>query len=248
MGIPAAAASSSRQFGRRSRRTFERRRVRSASRVLASLVALGTLLAACGSGDNALAPDAQAGNPSPSARQDALPTPSIEGETPDERFETWLETGGPEEVYEAWLGGQLPGGPPPPDATDEQLRTLFERWVQDHMRLIRGAWNRAQDKGAQSDLRNGIVVALVFAVDGGSFEGLTPREARSIDPSLTYNESTTVFGEISIRQASATAVLLTTESATGTFFCAARLMDGSDTSLGMVDATTVSDCAGGWPE
>jgi hypothetical protein len=212
---------------------------------VAGLVALAMLLAACGSGGDARVPGAQAESPTPRA----LPTPSIEGETPDERFDTWLETGGAEELYEPWLRGQLPGGAPPADATDEQLRTLFERWVQDHMRLIRGAWNRAQDKGAQADLRLGLAVALTFAADRDSFfEGFTPREGRSIETSLRYNEGETVFGELSIREASATGVLFTTESATGAVFCAAHVVDGLGTLLGTVDAEMVSDCGGGWPE
>ena len=248
IGLHVAAADSSNRIGSRSTRTSEIRRVSPAPRVLASLVALGTLLAACGSGGNAQSPDARAGSPTPRAQPGALPTASIEGDTPDDRFETWLETGGTDEVYEAWLGGPLPGGAPPPDATDEQLLMLFERWVQDHMRLIRGAWNRAQDKGAQSDLRLGLAVALTFAVDHDSFEGFTPREARSFETSLRFNLGETVFGQVSIREASASAVLLTTESATGTVFCAARVMDGSDALLGTVDAEAVSDCGGGWPE
>jgi hypothetical protein len=247
MGIAVNGACSSNRICRPTRRRSERRPVSPAIRALASLVALGSLLAACESGGNVPAPDAQDGSPTPPAQLGARPSPSIEGNTPDERFETWLETGGPEEVYEAWRAGQLPGGAPPPSATDEQLRTLFERWVQDHMRLIRGAWNRAQDKGAQSDLRLGLAVALTFAAGHDSFEGFTPREARSIETSLRYNLGETIFGQISIREASATAILFTTESASGAVFCAARAMDGSDALLGTVDATRVSDCAGGWP-
>lgn len=225
-------------------------RARRALTVVMVLCVLATLLAACASETSTATPDDRTESPSPREPEPILASPSIEGETPDQRFETWLETGGVElELYEPWVSGELPGEGPPSNASNEELRALFEEWVDAHMTLIRGAWNRAEDRGAQSDLRNGLAVALVFFVDAQSFAGLTPREGHSIDPSLTFNVGKTLFGEISIRQTSATAVLLTTESAAGTVFCAAYVSDnGEPTSLGMVDAKTASDCAGGWPE
>lgn len=216
-------------------------------RWLPTLLALGMLMAGCSS----------SGNP-PKARgdlQDRTPTeelpqrsPSIEAQTPDERFESWLETGGPEEIYEPWLRGQLPGGTPPANATDEELRTLFDDWVRSHLRLIRGAWNRAEDKSAQADLRLSLAIALTYFVEHESFAAFTPADARVIDPSLTFNLNDTVFGEISIREASKTTVLFTTESASGAMFCAASLKKPQDTTtlLGAVDATTASECVGDW--
>lgn len=221
-------------------------------RAMVIVLVLGTFLAACGSEEGASSPDARTETSAQGEPDPVLASPSIEGDTPDQRFETWLETGGPEvELYEHWVAGQLPGEAPSADASDQELEAQFDRWVQSHLRLIRGAWDRAQDKGAQADLRNGLAVALVFAVDQDSFEGLTPREARSIDPGSSFNDGETVVGEVSIRQANATAVLLTTESASGAVFCAVHLIVGSrpvDEFFGTTDAHRVADCSGGWPE
>jgi hypothetical protein len=153
-------------------------------RALVIVLVLPALLAGCGSEGGAPSPDAPTGTPASGKPDPVSGSPSIEGDTPDQRFQTWLETGGPEvELYEHWLAGQLPGEASSADASDQELQAQFDRWVQGHLRLIRRAWDRAQDKGAQADLRNGLAVALAFAVDQDSFEGFTPREARSIDPS-----------------------------------------------------------------
>jgi hypothetical protein len=216
------------------------------------VLVLPALLSACGSEGGAPSPDAPTGTPASGKPDQVSGSPSIKGDTPDQRFQTWLETGGPEvELYEHWVAGQLPGEAPSADASDQELQAQFDRWVQGHLRLIRRAWDRAQDKGAQADLRNGLAVALVFAVDQDSFEGFTPREARSIDPSSSFNDGETVVGEVSIRQANGTAVLLTTESASGAVFCAVHLIFGAgppDEFLGTADAQRVADCSGGWPQ
>jgi hypothetical protein len=217
-------------------------------RWLPLVLALGVLLAACSSNGNDPKASGDLQDRSPAAQ---LPqrSPSIEGRTPDQHFESWLETGGAAEAYEPWLRGQLPGGGPPANATEGQLRTLFDEWVQDHLGLIRDAWNRAEDKGAQADLRLSLAIALTYFVEHESFAGFTPGEARTIEPSLTFNLEETVFGEVSIRQASEKAALFTTESASGAVFCAANLRKRDPTTLlGTVDAITVSECAGGWPE
>lgn len=97
-------------------------------RSLGMVLALGMLLAACSSNGNAPKASGDFQDRTPAAE---LPqrSPSIEGQTPDQRFESWLETGGAAEAYEPWLRGQLPGGAPPANATEGELRTLFDEWV-----------------------------------------------------------------------------------------------------------------------
>jgi len=208
------------------------------------------LLSACGS-EGVIAPSEPAAEVSTVPEPNPVfPSPVIEGDTPDERFEAWLATGGPEfELYAHWVVGDLPGQAPPPHASEDELRELFDGWVEANTVLVRDAWNHAQDKRAQADLRNAMAVALVFFLDAQSFVGLTPEEAGSIDPDLVFDTGRTLFGVISIREVAASRVLLTTESASGSVFCIARSTkhDGSE-SFGTVDAADASECTGGWPD
>jgi type IV pilus assembly protein PilA len=116
-----------------------------------------------------------------------------------------------------------------------------------------GARSRAQDRAAQSNLRNGIAAAKVFYTDNETYVGFdaTPATgpAEDIEPSLTW----VAAGDPAINQValggiapSATQVHLVAESASGTFFC---ILDdttvgttyGSGADYAAVDAA--ADCA-----
>jgi type IV pilus assembly protein PilA len=49
-----------------------------------------------------------------------------------------------------------------------------------------GARNRAQDKAAESDLRNGFAAAKVFFTDGDTYFGFTQGQAQSVEPNLNW--------------------------------------------------------------
>jgi hypothetical protein len=172
----------------------------------------------------------------------------LKGDTPDERFQSWLDTGGEEEAYQLWSTGQLGEGPPS-GISEEQKRHLFETWLTANLDRIRAGWDRASILQAQSDLYNAMAVALVFNIGREGFEGFSPKEGRKIDRSLTFTTSGTRFGVVSIRRADRTSIVFTTESASGEVLCTARTISEDHSSFGMVDTRTAAGCkGGGWIE
>jgi type IV pilus assembly protein PilA len=85
-----------------------------------------------------------------------------------------------------------------------------------------GARQRAQDRAAQSDLRNGMAAAKVFFTDDDTYVGFTNVVAETIEPSLIWTVAgTPTAGQTVIQVVTADTVLLTALSASGTFFCIA---------------------------
>ncbi|MEA2557549.1 MAG: hypothetical protein QOG88_1087, partial [Actinomycetota bacterium] len=105
-------------------------------------------------------------------------------------------------------------------------------------------------KGAESTLRNALVAALTFYPDHQSFVGFSPAEATGIEPSLTYNTSSTVIpGEVSIRDVNKETIVLVTATPNGDVLCiAADQSKTRNTSYGTMDAATVAECSDSqWP-
>jgi hypothetical protein len=212
---------------------------------MAASVALATACSSVGS-------NAAGGSKSPDATPLETPgatsSPVLKGDTPDERFQSWLDTGGEEEAYQLWSTGQLGEGPPP-GISEEQKRRLFETWLEANLDRIRAGWDRASILQAQSDLYNAMAVALVFSIEREGFEGFSPKEGRKIDRSLSFTTSRTSFGAVSIREADRTSIVFTTESASGAVLCISRTISEDDSSFGTVDARTAAECrGGGWIE
>jgi type IV pilus assembly protein PilA len=119
-----------------------------------------------------------------------------------------------------------------------------------------GMRRRAQDRAAQSNLRNAITAAKAFFTDNETFVGFdadmvvdnpdaTAAEgAADIEPSLTWNNGATVQGQVSIDDLAANTVVLTTQSASGTFYCVGD--SNGRNVFGNVDVDTVAACVGGW--
>lgn len=166
----------------------------------------------------------------------------------NERFDSWLDTGGKAEFYGLWSSGQLSDAPPP-GISEEQKRRLFEAWFEANLDGIRSAWNRASMLQAQADLRTALVVALVFYTEHETFDGFSPREGERIDRSLNLTNSKNRFGAVSIGEADRTSIVFTTESASGAVLCIGRIISEEDPRLGMTDARTAAECkGGGWLE
>jgi type IV pilus assembly protein PilA len=111
-----------------------------------------------------------------------------------------------------------------------------------------GARQRAQNRAAQSDLRNAIAAAKTFFTDKDVYTGFTDVVGEGIEPSLTWNVAaagSTVQGAVSVRGVSATQVALVTKSGSGAFFCIA-----DDATVGQVqgstDAANYAGCTGSW--
>ena len=85
-----------------------------------------------------------------------------------------------------------------------------------------GARQRAQDRGAQSNLRNGLAAAKVHYTDNEVYTGFNVAAAEAIEPSLEW----VVAGDPAVNQVAlggpavaAQEIQLVAESASGTFFC-----------------------------
>jgi type IV pilus assembly protein PilA len=85
-----------------------------------------------------------------------------------------------------------------------------------------GARTRAQDRAAQSNLRNGIAAAKTHFTDADTYTGFDVTKAEAIEPSLVWTAAgTPTAGQTVIQVVGATSVVLTALSASGTFFCIA---------------------------
>ena len=115
-----------------------------------------------------------------------------------------------------------------------------------------GARTRAQDKAAESNLRNGIAAAKVFFTDGDVYTGFNAAGvAAGIEPSLTWvvAAGTPTAGQVVIQANTATNVELTTLSASGTFFCLSDVSTAGTTygkAAAYASVDTAAECTQGW--
>ena len=89
-----------------------------------------------------------------------------------------------------------------------------------------GARTRAQDRAAESNLRNALVSAKTFFTDGDTYTGFNAAAGTSIEPSLTWVDGGAApfaIGTVSVANVSAAGDNLTMDatSASGTTFCIA---------------------------
>src|SRR5512134_1918979 len=111
-----------------------------------------------------------------------------------------------------------------------------------------GARERAQNRAAQSDLRNAMAAAKTYFTDNDAYTAFNAAAGEAIEPSLTWNDAaagSTVQGEVSVRNVGATTVVLVGLSASGDFFCIGDTSNVGQ-SQGDDDAATVAACTGGW--
>lgn len=118
-----------------------------------------------------------------------------------------------------------------------------------------GLRERAQNRSAQSDLRNGLTAAKAFYTDNDSYLGFNAAEGGDIEPALVWEDGAAVAeGEVNVAEAStATTVLLATVSATGDdYFCIADndgtvLRGSADTAAEVVTLAACTTAAGADP-
>ncbi|MGH2691514.1 MAG: hypothetical protein ACRDHM_03325 [Actinomycetota bacterium] len=104
---------------------------------------------------------------------------------------------------------------------------------------------QAQDRSAQSDLRNALTTAKVYYTENETYSGLDPAMAGTIEPSLTWkgNEPASP-GAVTINLTDATVAVFSTLSESGQAFCIAD--DSAAITYGRqdaVDARSVGDCS-----
>jgi type IV pilus assembly protein PilA len=112
-----------------------------------------------------------------------------------------------------------------------------------------GARARAQDRAAQSDLRNGLAAAKTFFTDDDSYATFDESSARSIEPSLNWLDGLPTAGtdEVGITFVAADEVIMARHSTSGAEFCLGDDSTGPGTTFG-TDATAAASgaCTGGW--
>ena len=111
-----------------------------------------------------------------------------------------------------------------------------------------GARERAQNRAAQSNLRNALAAAKTYFVDDETYVGFNEAEGLAIEPSLAWEETDGAATQnvVTINTAAATSIEMSTLSASGDFFCVLDQSTGPGTTLGNVDATGATACAGSW--
>lgn len=114
-----------------------------------------------------------------------------------------------------------------------------------------GARERAQDRGAQSNLRNGMAAAKTHFTDDDTYTGFNTTQGDAIEPSLTWaaaDPATPAAGTVYIQVASGNDVHMVALSESGTYFAIHDSADNtgttfcSGTSYAAVD--TEGECTG----
>jgi type IV pilus assembly protein PilA len=91
-----------------------------------------------------------------------------------------------------------------------------------------GARKRAQDKAAESNLRNGIAAAKTYFTDNDVYTGFNAVQGSTIEPSLSWVDGNAVaintvnVTNVQANNAAAPTVLLETLSGSGSSFCLAE--------------------------
>ena len=104
-----------------------------------------------------------------------------------------------------------------------------------------GLRERAQNRAAQSNLRNALASAKAYFTDGETYVGFNAAEGESIEPSLDWVASPPAAGEVGVVAASvdANTVQLVALSASGEWYCIQD--DAGETGYGgYVAANTVA--------
>ncbi len=120
-----------------------------------------------------------------------------------------------------------------------------------------GARQRAQNRAAQSDLRNSFTAAKTMYVDQESYLdtdiATTVATLNGIEPSLTHVDASAAAPagqNVGLVVATATQILLVRESTSGTWFCIRDTATGAGagtfyaSGAAFADVDTVAECAG----
>jgi type IV pilus assembly protein PilA len=102
-----------------------------------------------------------------------------------------------------------------------------------------GLRERAQDRAAQAELRDGLTAAKAFYTDDETYTGFDVDAAEAIEPSLDW-----AGGEPGIESAADNTVVLTQQSESETWFC---IQDNAGTTgygSGDSEANAVTNCDG----
>lgn len=106
-----------------------------------------------------------------------------------------------------------------------------------------GLRQRAQDRSAQSNLRNGLTAAKAFYTDGETYTNFDNTDGEAIEPSLAWTAAASpAEGEVKVLAASGDVVRLITLSASGDVFCLADNAGANEYGGGGTYAAVSADC------
>lgn len=121
-----------------------------------------------------------------------------------------------------------------------------------------GVRNRANDRAAQSNIRNALAAVKTFYVDNQVYTA-SSTDLDAIEPTLVYTTATTnadaeanevaVFVGANGAGTASQMVILASESLTGTIFCLGDIATGTDAGVYYTTGCTGSEAAGtvdGW--
>jgi type IV pilus assembly protein PilA len=116
-----------------------------------------------------------------------------------------------------------------------------------------GARTRAQNRAAQTELRNAYVAASTYYAANQSYNGFTTITAAQAEPSVSWigaGPPPPALGNVSIQFASGDSLLLIEQAKTGTYWCIAQVpgsplnQKGGDSTWANVNTTP--QCNQGW--
>ena len=103
---------------------------------------------------------------------------------------------------------------------------------------------KAEDTAATANLQSAAGAASMYFGENASYVGFNAAAAKAIEPALQWTDGNAAQGQIAIRGASPTGVVLVTLSQSGTPMCLA--WSSGQQSMGKADASTPQACTGGW--
>ena len=115
-----------------------------------------------------------------------------------------------------------------------------------------GARTRAQDRAAQTDLRNGYLAAATYYAQAQTFTGFDVPTAQSVEGSLNWTAggAAPTGTQIAIEAASGNSVLLIEQSKTNTYWCIGQIPSSPLTERGgdatWANVNTTAKCIQGW--
>jgi type IV pilus assembly protein PilA len=116
-----------------------------------------------------------------------------------------------------------------------------------------GARTRAQDRAAESNLRNAIAAADTFYTDGDTYVGFDDTEAAAIEPSLTWAvdpanaAAVDTVGTVYIHVVGQNEIVLNALSGSSSIFCLAKEnATGGGQHQGNDFGADFTGCTGGW--
>jgi type IV pilus assembly protein PilA len=115
-----------------------------------------------------------------------------------------------------------------------------------------GARTRAQDRAAQTEIRNGYLAASTYYATSSTFTGFDVAAAQAVENGLNWVAGgvAPAQGEIAIETAVGNSVLLIDLSKTGKYWCIAQVPGSPLTSRGgdpaWANVNTTAQCNQGW--